>query len=298
MRLQWLLWAPPLLAAAGVCLLVQAGLAETVELVSGLRRRVGRRLSRLTLRDRVGGQEREAPGGTGERLLALWVGPGTGLAMALAWHHAVLSPWFLILGGAASWMWQATRPTRGREDLRILETFLSTFRSVFTVGDSVFDGLAMASDDIVDPSESGRRTQLLATVDAAVRQYRSEADRRAALQVLRSTDAPYLNRLAVVLEHVPHSDEEGVQEALRNLEEQVHQARRLQDRMETALTMNRLTLRVLQVANLTALAVVTVLPMWRAYYAAKPHLLVALSGMALAGSWYFGAEMRRMGELL
>ncbi len=295
MRLRWLLWVPPLLGGMGVYLLARTALVEAFELVGGLRWRVRGRLSRLRRWGQGEGQETAELGPGRRTLWVLWLGLGAGLAVALMWRHAVLSPWFVILGGAAGWMWQATRPVTGREDLRILEDFLGTFRSVFTVGDSVFDALAVASDDLGGASGTGL---LLEAVDGAVRQYRAEANREAALRVLRRTGAPYLNRLAVVLEHVPHSDEDGVREALIHLEEQVHQARRLQDRMGTALTMNRLTLRVLQAANLTALAVVTALPMWRAYYAARPHLLIALSAMALAGSWYFGAEMRRMGDLI
>jgi hypothetical protein len=221
------------------------------------------------------------------------------LVLAMVWHHAVLSPWFVTLGGAAGWLWRAAGPGDRREDLRTLADFLSTFRSVFAVGDSVFDALASASEDLAGASGARQdATPLLEVVDGAVRQYRADADRRAALRLLQGTDWPHLNRLGLILEHVPHSDEEGVREALLHLEEQVHQARRLQDRMGTALTMNRLTLRVLQAANVTALGVVTTLPTWRVYYAAQPLLLMAMTAMILAGSWYFGEEMRRMGDLL
>jgi len=79
---------------------------------------------------------------------------------------------------------------------------------------------------------------------------------------------------------------------------QVRKSRQLRNRAQTVLTLTRLTLRTLQVANLAALAATTALPMWHQFYAERPAMMVVATGMALAGSWYFAAEIKRLEELL
>jgi hypothetical protein len=289
-----LMWAPPLLLAASVFLLARLGLEGGVELVAVLSRRFRGRAASVLTRVLRQGREIKQPA-TANRTLALprtlWWGLGAGLAVALLWRHPLLSPWFLFLGGAVGWIFAASRQRAARENLLELETFIGALRSVFSVGQSVFVSLETAAEDL----EAG---DLHSAVEEAVRRYRADADASKAVSALREVGWPLLDRLVIVLGQVGWSDEETVREALANLEERVRQQRQLQDRAQTVLTLSQLTLRVLQAANLAALGVVTLLPMWRDFYAARPLALVAATGMTLAGSWYFVGEIRRMGELL
>jgi hypothetical protein len=289
-----LMWAPPLLLAASVFLLARLGLEGGVELVAVLSRRFRGRAASVLTRVLRQGREIKQPAAANRTVAlprTLWWGLGAGLAVALLWRHPLLSPWFLLLGGAVGWMLAASRQRAARENLLELETFIGALRSVFSVGQSVFVSLETAAEDL----EAG---DLRSAVEEAVRRYRADADASKAVSALREVGWPLLDRLVIVLGQVGWSDEETVREALANLEERVRQQRQLQDRAQTVLTLSQLTLRVLQAANLAALGVVTLLPMWRDFYAARPLALVAATGMTLAGSWYFVGEIRRMGELL
>ena len=289
-----LMWAPPLLLAASVFLLARLGLEGFTELSAILNRRFRGRARSVLSRMLSQGQEARqiTPANRAVTLpRTLWWGLGAGLAVALLWRHPLLSPWFLLLGGAAGWMVAAGKSGAARENLLELETFAGALRSVFGVGQSVFVSLETAAEDL---EEGGLRS----AVEETVRRYRADADAGKALSALREVGWPLLDRLVIVLGQVGWSDGETVREALANLEERVRQQRQLQDRAQTVLTLSQLTLRVLQAANLAALGVVTLLPMWRDFYAARPLALVAATGMTLAGSWYFVGEIRRMGELL
>jgi hypothetical protein len=296
-----LVWAPPLLLATSAFLLARLGLEGLAELAAILNRRFrGRARSVLS---RILSQGQEAKITTANHAIVLprtlWWGLGAGLAVALLWRHPLLSPWFLLLGGAVGWMLAASRQRAARENLLELETFIGALRSVFGVGQSVFVSLETAAEDLEASPRAGRgEGELRSAVEESVRRYRVDADAGKALSALREVGWPLLDRLVIVLGQVGWSDEETVRQALANLEERVRQQRQLQDRAQTVLTLSQLTLRVLQAANLAALGVVTLLPMWCDFYAARPLALVAATGMTLAGSWYFVGEIRRMGELL
>jgi hypothetical protein len=292
----WLLWVAPALVAAGVFILGRAGLEGLVDLGRALRRRLrGRTALILAWAMRRG---ESAPEGQTSpnarqalRFPALWAGLGAGLALAALWRHPLLSPWFAALGGAAGWMLVSTRPALRRENLRELETFVSALRSIFSVGQSVFASLAAAAGDL----EAG---PLRDTVLEAARRYDADLDAGAALATLRGAGWPHLARLALILEQVARADEATLRETLLGLETRVRRARQLQDRAQTVLTLTRLTLRVLQAANLAALTAAATLPTWRSFYTAQPFVLIAATAMALGGSWYFAVEIRRMEDLL
>jgi hypothetical protein len=291
------LWLPSLLAAVGVFILGRAGLEGLADVARAARGRLRRR-SLLP----PPAPERELRRGRENVFVllrlrfarkgpVLWAGLGGGLLLAVLWRHPVLSPWFVALGGAVGWMLASTRPSVEREDLRALEAFIASLRSVFAVGQSVFVSLETAAQDL---DEGPLRRAAL----EAGRRYRADLDARQALAALSEVGWPCLDRLTLVLGEVGRADGETVREALLSLEEGTHATRRLQDRAQTVLTLTRLTLRVLQAANLAALAAVTLLPLGRAFYAARPLALVAATGMALAGSWYFAGEIKRMEALL
>ena len=284
-----------LLVTFGFALLIRAGLDDLWLLgTAGFKRLRRRRFAWLTAAT-TAPHEGERPTEPKLNLLRrsplrgspLVIGLGAGLLLALAWiGEPSLAVWFECWGIGAGWVVQAGRPAV-RQDLRALEVFLSTLRGIFAVGQSIITALELAAENL----EAG---QLQAAVAEAVRRYRADLNLGEALAALRALAWPAVTRLALVLEQVGQADEATINQALRDLEERVRVSRKLRARANTVLTVSRLTLRVLQGANLIALVAVTLLPAWHTFYAAHPAGMIAATGMALAGSGYFVAEMDRL----
>lgn len=288
-----LVWLPATFATLALFLLSRLSLetAWTVEraLRARLQKRAARALFRLV-------EERVTTNLPVQRRFMLprraWACIGAGVALALVWRHVVLSPWFLVLGFALAWVVMTTRQQVQREDLRNLESFVSSLRSVLAVDQSIFLSLKEATQDL------DKRGSLRAAVEVALRRYAVNPDREHALAALKEVGWPHLARLAVILTNVGFSDARGIQDALVDLEQQVRRTRLLRDRAESVLVLSRLTLRALQAANIAAVLVATILPMWRQYYVARPAVMVLATGLAALGSWYFTSEVRRIEELL
>jgi hypothetical protein len=285
----WLLGIA-LLVTLGFALLIRTGLDDLWLLgVAGLKRFRRRRFAWLTAQATAprGVEKTDERKPTPLRRSPILIGLGAGLLLAITWiGEPLLAMWFVCWGVGAGWVVQAGRPTI-REDLRTLEVFLSTLRGVFAVGQSIIIALELAAENL----EEGT---LQAAVADAVRRYRADLNLGEALAALRALAWPAVTRLALVLEQIGRSDEATVSIALRDLEERVRVSRRLRARANTVLTVSRLTLRVLQGANLIALGAVTLLPAWHAFYATHPAGLITATGMVLAGSGYFVAEMNRL----
>ena len=277
----WLLGIA-ILVTVGFALLIRAGLDDLVLLGAALFKRTRRiRLTRSMTADVP-----TFPASALQRS-PLVMGLSAGLLLAVAWlSDPVLAIWFVVWGAGAGWIVQRSRPVI-REDLRALEVFVSTLRSVFAVGQSIINALELAAEQL----DAG---SLKIIVLDAVQRYRADLNTTEALAVLKALCWTHLSRLALVLAQIGHADEAAIRAALLDLEGRVRTARRLRDRANTVLTLSRLTLRVLQAANLTALIAVTLLPAWHAFYGANPVGLIAATGMALAGSAYFVIEMNRM----
>jgi hypothetical protein len=281
---------PALAFSASAGLLTHWGLVSVADLVRGLHRRFSRRY-RL---DRVLGRVTSitAEQQSSRRLpVPFMVGLGAGLALAVAWHHPVISPWWMVLGGLAGWMLVSTRPSLQRETLRDLETLVSGVRAMYIVGQSVFGPLEAVAQDLPSGSE------LRIAVEEAVRRHRAGRTVDESLGVLKGRWS-FLDRLILILSESSLADTGSVRDALLGLEEQIQKSRNLLDRARVVLTVNLLTLRVLQVANLVAIVVVTVIPTWHRFFAARPAMLVAATLAGLLGSWYFASEMRRIEELI
>lgn len=282
-----------LLVTLGFALLIRAGLDDLWLLVmAGLKHWRRQRFAWLTIPATAprGVEKLDARKPSSLRLLrgsSLLIGLGAGLLLAITWiGDPLLAIWFVCWGVGAGWVVQAGRPTV-RQDLRALEVFLSTLRGIFAAGQSIITALELAAENL----EEG---PLQVAVAEAVRRYRADLNLGEALTALRALAWPAVTRLALVLEQIGRADEATVSQALRDLEERVRVSRKLQARANTVLTVSRLTLRVLQGANLIALVAVTLLPAWHTFYAAHPFGLIAATGMALAGSGYFVAEMNRL----
>ncbi len=272
------------LVTIGFALLIRTGLDDVLTLSTALFKRTRRiRLTRsLTVASDAG-----LITGSPLHRSPIMIGLGAGLLLAIAWlSDPSLAIWFVAWGAGAGWVIMRSRPAI-REDLRALEVFVSTLRSVFAVGQSIINALELAAEQL----DAGA---LKTTVLDAVQRYRADLNTTEALAVLKSLRWTQLSRLALVLDQIGHADEAAIRAALLDLEGRVRTARRLRDRANTVLTLSRLTLRVLQAANLTALIAVTLLPAWHIFYGANPVGLIAATGMALAGSAYFVIEMNRM----
>ena len=282
------------LATVGFFLLIRAGLDDVAALAAALVKRARRH--RLVLDRHSSPTSTNLPArATVFQRSPIGLGLIAGMVLGLAWllpasdsvgPNPLLSLWFVVFGGLAGWVIDRGRPT-DREDLRALEVFVSTLRSVFVVGQSIFNSLELTAENL----EPG---PLRLAVEEAVRRYRGDLNTGEALAALKSLRWTHLTRLALVLDQVGQADEATLRATLQDLENRVRTARRIRDRASTVLTLSRMTLRVLQVANLTALLAVTLLPAWRSFYSDNPFALIAVTGMALAGSAYFAIEMNRM----
>lgn len=241
-------------------------------------------------------EEARFPAARGRRALPVPVlaGLAVGLVLAVIWHHPILSVWWIVLGGAFGWMMVPVRAVP-RRALQAVEIFVSGLRNIYPVAQSVSGALEAAAACLPE-DDVGK--DLRAMVAEALRHVYSGADIRDGLAALRESGWPGMDRLSAVLEQVGHADGASVQRALETLEEQVRAARMLLDRAGTVLVLNRLTLRVLQVANLAGILTVSVVPTWHRFYAERPFGLVVATAMALAGSWYFSSEVRRMEAML
>lgn len=278
------------LAALGVFVLVRLILDDVSNVLTALSRRWQRRTAWLTRPEQPGA---DLPPARWQMLIkAVWgtpLGFGAlgGLAVGTVWlANPVLAGWFIVLGAGLGWLVTLSRPAQ-REDLKAVELFVGTLRSVFTTGQSVFVALAAVAE-YLEPGP------LRMAVETATRQYRADLDSRAALAGLTVLRWPHLTQLALILGQVHQADERTVREALSDLERRLRTASRVRDRANTVLVLSRLTLRVLQAVNLAALALVTGLPTWRAFYLDNPLTLIGVTALAVLSSAYFASELHRL----
>ncbi|MGC8946374.1 MAG: hypothetical protein ACP5N6_09485 [Anaerolineae bacterium] len=286
-----LILIPSLLAGAACGFLAHAGMSGLVDLARALRRRNFDRLRQVLEKEIhfAPDQPRQSP-----LPLPLLAGLALGLALAFVWHHPILSVWWLVLGGAFGWMMVSLRHV-SRQALQVMEVFVSGLRGSYPVSQSVTAALESTLSHL--PCD-GAGSELRMMVAEVLRRYNSSLDLRESLDVLRNSGWPMMLRLCSILEQVSHADEGSVLDALETLEEQIRAARMLLDRSNTVLVLNRLTLRVLQMTNLAGIVVVSAFPVWRQFYIDRPLGLVAATAMALAGSWYFMSELRRIEAML
>lgn len=287
-----LIFVPPLFAGIACGVLAYAGMSALVDLARVLRRR----FSFVERLRRVFPEETRLD--TGQRRWTLpvpvLIGLVAGLALAIVWRQPILSVWWIVLGGAFGWMMVSTR-TVPRQALHVVEIFVSGLRNIYPVTQSVSGALEATAAHL---SEDNAGRELKAAVAEVLRRLYSGINLKDGLAVLRESGWPMMARLSAVLEQVEHADENSVLRALETLEEQIRAARMLLDRASTVLVLNRLTLRALQIANLAGILMVSAIPTWHKFYADRPLGLVAATTMALAGSWYFSSEIRRMEAML
>jgi Flp pilus assembly protein TadB len=118
-----------------------------------------------------------------------------------------------------------------------------------------------------------------------------------ALQPL-AAHSPLLRRLARILERSNLAARDETQVLLEALEDLARQNRRLAEQAHVTLTVVRLTLRILTVANATIIIAAALLPTWRRHYVAQPGTYVLGSGIALVGYGYFRFKIKHLQEQL
>ena len=135
----WLL-SIAVLVTVGFALLIRTGLDDVVLLGAALFKRTRR--IRLT-RSLTGAPDAGLITGSSLRRSPILIGFGAGLLLAVAWlSDPSLAIWFVAWGAGAGWVIMRSRPAI-REDLRALEVFVSTLRSVFAVGQSIINALEL-----------------------------------------------------------------------------------------------------------------------------------------------------------
>ena len=214
-----------------------------------------------------------------------------GLAGAAAAWDPLLSPWLALLGylifrGLNSGRQQTTGRAAGEELLQLL----NSFRSIWSVQESLFGALEEAAADL----EFGVVRQAVRRVAARARTGMNLDD---ALTPLRDLPSPTARQVAYVLGQLPETDEGTGRRVLDELEERLRRSRRLRRRAETVLILTRLTLRALQVANAIAVVVALTMPLWADFFTAslsRRLTFIAATLMVVGGSAYFAGETERL----
>lgn len=286
-----LMVSPALLATVGLWLLSFSSLQIAVSIGQGLRRRwSGRRFAWLY-------DDEGATVTLGERRWTfawpLLLPLGGGLVLAVLWRHPLLSTWCVFLGLAATVLLYLSEARATAEERSVEELFLAAFRSRYVVSHSLGNALLGAAEDVAVTLESHLTPVVTQTVQ---RLYAGEPLTEALAPL--ATHSSLFRQLTTILEHSNLAAQDETQRLLAALEEQARQSRRLAERSHVAMTVVRLTLRVLVAANTTIVVVAALLPTWRQYYLAWPISYVLGSGMALAGYSFFRFRIKHLEEQL
>jgi hypothetical protein len=270
---------------------VHAGLGTLADIFAGLRRRWGNQGLSIHLDSDTG-----AALSWGQQDLRLsWtlLGPTVGgLMLAVLWRDPILSLWSLILGGIGTLGAYRSQPKRTAEDRAQQELFLSALRSRYGITQSLRRTLEGVLEDL-DLSES----TLHQTLTEVIRLLNAGEPVKKAVQPF-ATQGDTLRRLATILRHAHEATPEELRQLLNELVEQAVKARRLAERAQVTLTVTRTTLQALILANVTAMTLVTSLPLWRSYYLSRPSTYVAATGLGLAGVLYFRFKIKELEESL
>lgn len=282
--------APVMLVAVGVGLLSFTGLQTAASVVQGLRRRWDGRF--MWLYDDDGatveiGTRRWTF--TWSMLLPL-VG---GLGLALLWRDLWLSGWSVVFGLAATTLIYLSEAPATAADRALEEVFLAAFRSRYAVTRSLGAALRGAAEDLDVSAEHA----LSQAVRRAVQRLYAGEDLKTALEPL-AAHSPLLRRLTTILERSNLAAQDETQDLLVALEEQARHRRRAAERARVTLTVVRLTLQVLVIANATIIVGASLLATWRWYYLAHPLTYMVGSGLALAGYTYFRFKIKHLEERL
>ncbi len=262
-----LVWAPALLAGAGVFLL-------TVALADGLHdlyrrwallRGVGGVVRRFRAPRAEGGGENVAPvfgrvlrRPSGVALLA----PTVGLTAAALMRDPWLSPYLAALGVAGGLYLALRRFARDRQALAddVLR-FLDVYLGLYGVNHAAFAALGMSLDHLP-------RGPVREAAAEAVRVYATTRDAEGALRAFQRLDDPYARRFALILARAGERGGEEIEALLRDLRE------RARKRWQTRLTAQgtfmalRVTLNALKAALAVLLLVSGLIPIWRETFTA------------------------------
>ncbi len=281
---------PALVAAGGVGLLAHAGLGILADIFAGVRRRWGKQVLSIHLDSDTGAEIswKQQSFSFSWTLLLPTVG---GLMLALLWRHP-LGCWTLLLGGIGTLGAYRSQPDRTAEDRAQQELFLSALRSRYGITQSLRRTLEGVLEDL-DLSES----PLYQTLTEVIRLLNAGEPVEKAVQPL-TTQGETLRRLATILKHGHAATPKELRQLLDELVEQAIKSRRMAERAQVTLTVTRTTLRALLLANVTAMTLVTSLPLWRSYYMSRPSTYIVATTLGLAGVLYFRFKIKDLEESL
>ena len=230
-------------------------------------------------------------------------------ALVLAWGLAVKAlltgGWlvgaYLIAVGIALFAYLSRRDTAGgRETITdAVGEFVSAYYSAHLVTPTVFGALDEALKTLEGSKEPGH-VQLARAVKRTVDAFHSGKLTEEALgQMVAETRDPYLGQLAFILRHVSKSNQKEIVMALRDLSERLEQRMRLKDKSRVAFALVNGTVRFLQAANVTVIALAVLASFWWNYYAGPVShqvILIGAATLAFSGSWYFEEQLRQIRE--
>jgi hypothetical protein len=285
-----LMVSPALLATLGIWLLSFSGLQSATAVAQGLYRRWSGRFAWLYDED----------GATFELGTRRWTFTWSmlvpfvaGWGLAALWRQPVLSVWSALLGTATTVLIYLSAAPATAEERSLAEVFLAAFRSRYAVSHSLGAALQGAAEDVFGAEEH----PLLRTVQQTVQRLYAGEELAQALQPL-AAHSPLFRRLARILERSNLAAQDETQVLLEALEDLARQNRRLAERAQVTLTVVRLTLRILTVANATIISAAALLPTWRRHYIAQPATYMLGSSIALAGYGYFRFKIKHLQEQL
>lgn len=244
---------------------------------------------RRTLDSLLRHEDEETPDETPRQRNVLAMLPGlAGILLAILVRDWLLSLYLVTLGLSLIWL---MRSRQGRKEQAKLtdqvKMLVVLFRSHFAVGGSPFSVLSEVEPEL----PAGRlRAAARRTVDI----YHTTGKVKEALNAMRKLDNPYLARLVMVMEAASVSSTEVVLDELKRLEGDLKARDRLRAQAKASLALLKGTTRFLQVANLTAVAISVVLPVWRDFFTStlqRRGTFLAATLFMLMASLYFDQEI-------
>ena len=281
-----LVWAPALLAGAGVLLL-------TAALANGLHALYRRRI-RLRARRAVDVVRRfrgRAAQGSGDEPLAavlaravrrpgpdLLVPLGVGLGAAVVMRDPWLSPYLLALGTAGSLYMALRRRTRARQALsdEVLR-FLDVYLGLYGVNRAAFAALELSLRHL--PPGPVREAAA-----EAVRVYATTRNAGEALVALQRVSDPYLRRFALILAQAGERGGEEIEALLRDLRDRARKRRQTRLTAQGTFMALRVTLNALMTALAVLLFVSGLIPIWRETFTAGTGWRLFFVGMTLVAA--------------
>lgn len=217
------------------------------------------------------------------------------LAMKAAVTGGILVAVFLVGAGVALYAYLDSRAdSLVREQVTdAVAELIANYYSAYLVIPTVFGALLEASKSQTNPL-------LKEAVQRALDAFGTGRIAEDVLDQLdRDVQNPYLSQFVFVLRHTSESNQPEILNTLRELSDRLDQRKRLKDRSRVALALVTGTVRFLQAANGSVLALAVLAAFWWTFYASSisHQAMLMMGGTAvLLGSWYFENQIVQLRE--